>query len=301
MLKYNDTENEIRSVSKMKKILVVVLVIAAVAVGCFGLASCKDDQPSEVLVGYDIDMAKALGEELGIEIVFQRITWSLKESELKAKNIDCIWNGMTITDERAAAMEISTPYMVNKQVVLIRKADASTYTSIASIAAAKLCAESGSAGEDAIKGNNTTKDASFTGIGAQIDIFTELLSGTSDVGVLDSIMANYYLKINTNFADKLMIANVDIVEEEENYGIAVRKGEAALLDKINTGLAALQTNGKAAEIANRYGLADVTLDLSYTSQWDSITDKSSWDYIQGRGKLIVGYTLFAPIAFMQEA
>lgn len=72
------------------------------------------------LVGFETDFAKAVCEKLGVEAVFQEISWSAKETELAAKNIDCIWNGMTITEEREENMSISIPYMQNKQVKVVK-------------------------------------------------------------------------------------------------------------------------------------------------------------------------------------
>lgn len=106
---------------------------------------------NEQLVGFDIDLAKKVFADLGLEVEFQLIDWETKEVELEAKTIDLIWNGMTITDERLAAMEISIPYMKNKQVAIIRSEDADKYTSDTSTwSDAVLVAESGSAGEGCI-------------------------------------------------------------------------------------------------------------------------------------------------------
>ena len=72
------------------------------------------------LVGFETEFAKAVGEKLGIEVKFQEIDWNAKETELASKNIDCIWNGMTITPERSENMQISIPYMENKQAVVVK-------------------------------------------------------------------------------------------------------------------------------------------------------------------------------------
>ncbi len=73
------------------------------------------------LVGFETEFAKAVCEVLGVNAKFQEINWTAKETELAAKNIDCIWNGMTITDERAEAMSITIPYMANKQVLVVKE------------------------------------------------------------------------------------------------------------------------------------------------------------------------------------
>ncbi len=73
---------------------------------------------NEELIGFETEFAKAVCEKLGVTAKFVEINWDTKEIELNAKSIDCIWNGMTITDERLANMSISVPYMQNKQVMV---------------------------------------------------------------------------------------------------------------------------------------------------------------------------------------
>ena len=98
------------------------------------------------LVGFDIELAKAVAAYLDLQVEFQIIEWATKEAKLEAKTIDCIWNGMTITDERVAQMEVSIPYMNNKQVAIIRQADKEIYKSTDDMAEALIGAEDGSAG-----------------------------------------------------------------------------------------------------------------------------------------------------------
>lgn len=102
------------------------------------------------LIGFDVELAKAVGAMLGLTVEFKLIDWNAKEGLLNAKTIDCIWNGMTITEEREAAMEISIPYLNNKQVAVIRKEDAAKYTTTESMAEAIIGAEEGSAGESCV-------------------------------------------------------------------------------------------------------------------------------------------------------
>lgn len=102
------------------------------------------------LVGFDIELAKAVAEYLELDVQFEIIEWAAKEAKLEGGAIDCIWNGMTITDERLAAMEITMPYLNNKQVAVIRKEDKEKYTDVKSMADAIMGAEAGSAGEACI-------------------------------------------------------------------------------------------------------------------------------------------------------
>ena len=102
--------------------------------------------------GFDIELAQAVADYLDVEVEFQEIDWNSKEALLENGTIDLVWNGMTITDDRAAAMCISVPYLYNKQVAVIKKSDASKYTTKESMKNATMTAESGSAGEEVIKG-----------------------------------------------------------------------------------------------------------------------------------------------------
>ena len=102
------------------------------------------------LIGFDIELAKAVAEKLDLNVEFKEIDWDSKETLLAAKSIDCIWNGMTITEERLANMEISIPYLNNKQVAVIRIEDKDEYTTKESMSKAIIGAEAGSAGEECI-------------------------------------------------------------------------------------------------------------------------------------------------------
>ena len=274
-----------------KKIVLALLLVAVVLTAVLGAAACTKTE----LIGFDVELAQAVGKDLGVEVEFVQINWETKENELESKNVDLLWNGMTITPEREAAWEISEPYMLNEQVAIIRKADASKFDSLDKmLASKKWTAESGSAGAELIP----ELGATLIGVSSQINILTELNAGSADIGVMDSVMASYYMnETGSEYADSLMIAPVKIALEDEYYGIAARKGEVALMDKINTSLAKLYADGTVGKIAEKYGLTDVILPVEYTSQWDSIADKSSWDYIVNRGKIVIGYTLFAPIAY----
>jgi len=109
------------------------------------------ENENKELIGFDIELAKAVAAKLGLEVQFEEIEWNSKEALLQSKSIDCIWNGMTITDERLAAMEISIPYLNNKQVAVIRKEDKEKYKTTDDMSKAIVAAEEGSAGESCIK------------------------------------------------------------------------------------------------------------------------------------------------------
>lgn len=145
--------------------------------------------------GYDIELAKAVFNQINseIEVEFLEINWGEKEAMLEAGSIDLVWNGLTITEQRSAEMCISIPYLNNKQVAVIMSKNADKFTTIESMANAIAGAEDGSAGEEQIAlkeiGNEYIKCDS------QLDAFNKLKTGTLEVIVIDSVMANYYISL----------------------------------------------------------------------------------------------------------
>lgn len=278
---------------KGKKITAILLSTVALS-SVFSLAACADE--GQELIGFDIELAKAVSSELGVGVEFQLIEWSNKEFELNGKTIDLIWNGLTITDERKAQMEISTPYMNNKQVAVIRKADQGKYTSLDNISSASFAFEKGSAGQDVAdeKGYSST-----VALNAQVDALIDVKAGSSDIAILDSVLANFYCNEDTAFADLTIIQGLDFTVEQ--YGIAARLGDVGTIDKINTALYTMQTSGKLNSIADKYGLTSELCDVTYESKWDTLTadQKAGWEYIENKGNIVIGYTLYAPIAYKE--
>jgi ABC-type amino acid transport/signal transduction systems, periplasmic component/domain len=137
------------------------------------------------LIGFDTEFAEAVCAKLGVTPEFIEINWDTKEVELAAKNIDCIWNGLTVTEERRANMEFTYSYIFNKQVVVIRTADADVYKTISDLAEAKLTAEISSAGESAIMDDDVLSGATYTAMQKQTDTLLEVKAGTADAAVLD--------------------------------------------------------------------------------------------------------------------
>lgn len=130
---------------------------------------------------------------------------------------------------------------------------------------------------------------------AMIDILTELTSKTADVGIMDSIMANYYLTINPTYASQLQLVEGLVLAEEE-YGIAARKNAKSTIYKVNNALVELKKTGELDEIARVYGLQSELLVNADTAIGSEPTD-SDWSNILSRGKIKIGYTVFAPIAY----
>ncbi len=209
-------------------------------------------------IGFDAELAAAVAAKLGVEVVFQEISWEAKEAVLAAKHIDCIWNGLTITPSRQEEMSISKPYMKNKQIVVVRADDSGNYSDVNSLAGKVVAAEAGSAGEEIVLGNIT--DAIYVEKSIQLDALTEVKALTSDAAVIDYVMANYLInKEGSDFAD---LAILDMgLSDDEYYGIAFRKG-SDLTEKVNGILAELEADGTIAAIAEKYALTDAVLSMA---------------------------------------
>lgn len=144
-------------------------------------------------IGFDADYARAVCEKLGVKAEFKEIEWDYKLIALEAKDIDCVWNGMTITDAIEAAADCTAPYMYNTQVAVVKKADAEKYKTIEDLKGLSIAAEGGSAGESVITSNDAIKDG-FKSVVAQSDALLEVLSGASEAAVVDLTLAKALIK-----------------------------------------------------------------------------------------------------------
>ena len=174
--------------------------------------------------------------------------------------------------------------MKNKKGTIFAKAAALVAAVIMSVTAFAAC----NSGEKLAYGKELLT------LNTQLDTLTQLNMGAIDAAVIDSVMAGYYSN-NGEYAGKVTI--MDAVLQREQYGIAARKGDEAFMSKINEALIALYGNGGMQEVADQFGLtADIALESSTKNPLADATD-SSWDDIVASGEIIIGYTIFAPIAF----
>ena len=209
------------------------------------------------LTGFETEFAQSVCEKLGVKANFQKIDWDSKEVELNAKTIDCIWNGLTITDERKENMGISTPYMGNKQIMVTKADKADKYTSADAVKGATVVAEKKSAGEDVAKSDEFFKNANYVSVDSQAKALLEVKSGTADIAVIDYVMSIGTITNGSDYADLKVVDGKDFAEEQ--YGIAVRKGDTETLNKINEAIKAVADEGKLKEIAKKYSLEDLLL------------------------------------------
>ena len=198
--------------------------------------------------GFDTELATAVCEKLGVEPEFVEINWDTKVVELDAKSIDCIWNGMTLTDDIMANAATTKAYAKNAQVVVVK--DGTDYSSTADLVGKTVVAEAGSAGEAAIEGDENLAQADYVSKSVQTDCLMEVAAGTADAAVLDLTLANAMIGEGTDYA------SLKIVDElnAEEYGVAFRKDSdtAAAVDAV---FDELKADGTMQALADKYDLA----------------------------------------------
>ena len=252
----------------MKKIaaLLLCLVLAAVSLTVFAegksdkdyvvgkgklIVGITDFEPMDYKdengewIGFDADLARAFAEYLGVEIEFQEIDWDNKVLELNSKNIDCVWNGMTLTDEVLAAMECSQPYMNNAQVVVMPMSKIPEFNTVEDLAGLVFAVEAGSAGEAEIDALGYQMNA----VQNQAAALMEVKAGTSDAAVIDALMAAAMIGEGTSYED----LGYTLPLNSEVYGVGFRTG-SDLAAELDAFLAAAAEEGALQALAEAYGV-----------------------------------------------
>jgi polar amino acid transport system substrate-binding protein len=196
-------------------------------------------------IGFDADMAAAFADSLGVKVEFQVIDWDNKVFELDGKNIDVVWNGMTLTDEVTSAMACSNAYCNNAQVVIVPADQADQYQTVDSVKDLAFAVEAGSAGKAEVE----ALGASFTEVADQATALLEVSSKTADAAVIDSLMAAAMVGEGTSYADLTYTVGLN----SEEYGVGFRKG-SDLAAALNDFFAASYADGTMMEIAETYGV-----------------------------------------------
>lgn len=205
------------------------------------------------LTGFDVELAQEVAKHMNINVKLQPINWKAKEMELNSGNVDVLWNGFTITDERKEALLMSDPYMQNEQVVVVTKD--SPIKKLADLAGKKLAVQDGSSAQAAIADNpelaaSIGEQVNFTdNVMAMMDVY----SGNTDALAVDSIVADYYLAKDPG---KYVILEETLAPEE--YGIGFRKGEEAFMNAVMDALKKMKEDGTAAKISEKWFGRDVT-------------------------------------------
>ena len=270
----------------MKKLVALVLAVL-MAVGMLGIAAAEDSDweyiqnkgvvvvgmtlfapmnyyEGEKFIGFDTELTTAVFEKLGVQVKFEEINWDSKEIELNSKNIDCIWNGMCITEERKQNMSMTNAYLYNTQAI-VAKADKIDALLAGGMKGVYVVAEQGSTGEGKLTGDIADDEtvevsakeffaeANYTPVDSMAKALMEVKAGTADIALVDSVCALAMVGEGTDYAD--MVVNLDNNFGLQEYGIAFRKG-SDVTEKVNETIIELTKDGTIAEIAARYGLTD---------------------------------------------
>ena len=188
----------------------------------------------------DVDMAKAFAKSLGVDAEFVEIDWDNKVMELDGKTIDCVWNGMTLTDEVTSAMACTSAYCNNAQVVVVPSDKADKYQDKDSLKNLSFAVESGSAGEEAVNGEGYD----YTAVSSQ-----------SDAPVIDLLMAGAMVGKGTGYEN--LTHTVELTTEK--YGVGFRKG-SDLADKLNEFFKTSYNDGSMKKCAETYGVQDALIE-----------------------------------------
>lgn len=225
--------------------LTYVLNKGTLVVGITDFAPMDYKDENGEWIGFDADMAKAYAEYLGVDVEFVEIDWDNKIMELDGKTIDCVWNGMTLTNEVTSAMECSNAYCNNAQVVIVPADVADNYQNEASLTNLNFAVEAGSAGEE----QASALGLNYTPVKAQSDALMEVAAGTSDAAIIDSLMAAAMVGEGTGYADLTYTVGLN----KEEYGVGFRKG-SDLAASLNDFFAESYADGSMMTCAETYGV-----------------------------------------------
>ncbi|MCM1322242.1 MAG: amino acid ABC transporter substrate-binding protein [Bacteroides sp.] len=209
---------------------------------------------NNAVVGYDIDLAAAVCAKLGVELKVQPIDWAAKEQELATGQIDCIWNGFTMTPEREASLCFSKPYLDNAQVVFVR-ADSGIET-LADLAGKKVGLQAASSAADALDANAELKKSlkEVVEFKDNLTAFMDLEIKGIDGVVVDMVVGNY--SVQTSGKPFVMLRET---LSSEKYGIGFRKNDSALRDAVQQALEELAADGIIAAISTKWFGADISV------------------------------------------
>ncbi len=197
--------------------------------------------------GFDAEFARLVAKELKVEVEFFLLAdWEQKFYELETKNIDCVWNGMTITDEALLNSSVSNPYVLNAQVVVMESDVVANYKDVESLKALNFAVEKGSAGEKALVAAGIEN---YVAVGDQTSAMLEVKAGTADACVIDITMAYAMTGDGSNYAN--LAPGLKLTSEE--YGIAFRK-DSDITAKVNEIMAKLMADGTLPALAEKYNL-----------------------------------------------
>ena len=210
----------------------------------------RDDKGE--LVGFDIDLAREAGKRVGVEVQFKPIDWSAKEAELSGKRVDVLWNGLTITEERKANILFTTPYLENRQIIVVT--DKSPITGKAQLAGKVVGVQDGSSAVEAIEKDAAAAKAikELKKFGDNVTALMDLSAGRLDALVVDEVVGRYYTAKKPG--------EYRVLEENfgtEDYGVGTRKDDTELMAKLQKAMDEMKADGAAATISTKWFGKDI--------------------------------------------
>lgn len=202
-------------------------------------------------VGFDAEMAALFAESLGVSIEFSKIEWDKKTKLLNQGQIDCIWNGMTLTEEVQKEMSCSVPYLNNAQLIVIPEKKADRLQKEEDCIHLLFAVEQGSAGEEELKNRNYR----YTAVDTQMDALQSVLSGKTDVAIIDAVMAGALIGQGKQFSELMDIVAVS----DEEYGVGFRNN-SDLVEEFNIFWEENLKNGTVAAVAEKYGVQSAIIE-----------------------------------------
>lgn len=206
------------------------------------------------LVGFDIDLANAVCEQLGVTATFKPIDWDSKELALSSGTIDCVWNGMSITPERQEQMSLSQAYLNNKIVIMTK--DGVTVNSKEDLADYQIGIQAGSAALEAVKADDiyNSIQGNLTEYPTYDEVILDMQAGRLDCMIIDEVYGGYK---NAKMDQAFSVSDVDF--GDDLYAIGFRKSDTELTQAVNDALNALIEDGTAAQISNEWFGADIVV------------------------------------------
>ena len=203
------------------------------------------------IVGFDIDVATEVANRMGAELKLQPIEWSTKEMELNTGSVDCLWNGLSIDDERKQAMDLSEPYMTNRMVLVVL--NDSEYTDQASLAGKTIGVQNGSTAEKILEESDFSKTIGNTiGFKDNVTAFMELETKGIDAIFMDEVVANYAI---TSQNKDFKVLEDGLTEEE--YAVGFKKGNTALKNEVQKYIDEMKADGTMTQISEKWFGKDV--------------------------------------------
>jgi len=203
------------------------------------------------LVGFDIDLAREAAKRLGAEVEFKPIDWNAKEAELGGKRVDVLWNGLTITEPRKEKIAFTTPYLENRQIVIVTAA--SPVKTKADLAGKVIGVQEGSSAVEAIEKDPAGKSVKqLKKFGDNVTALMDLTAGRLDALVVDEVVGRYY---TAKKPGEYAILDENFGTEE--YGIGVRKDDSVLLGKVQKAMDEMKKDGAAARISTQWFGKDI--------------------------------------------